>query len=180
MKVGGLPEDAAARRRLKDKLAGPTVRPPRGDANSPLAPRVSGRWYEFPENERGIKAVPLDFASASPAPVVRTADVETRTPFGNGSWAKGRGGFADGVEGFLGVPPPLLVAASGARAARDTFVIKLVACETPFYTTPTPRFGGDRLLPLDSGHNVSFGRTKLRQLIGVAGSGQRTILARRS
>ena len=164
MKAGPLPEDAATRRKLEAKLAGLTVKLAAGQPTAPLAAKVSGRWYEFPENDRGIQAVALDFNAASPALVVRTAGGETRTPIGRASWAKSRG-FANGLDRFLSVPAHPLIAASGAWTADDVFTVKLVAYETPFYSTLTFRFDGERLL-LDAEHNVAFGPTKLPQLIG--------------
>ncbi|HKP12867.1 MAG TPA: serine hydrolase [Blastocatellia bacterium] len=167
MKAAPLREDEAARLKLKDRLAGLMVKLPSGQPTAAVAARVTGRWYEFPENERGIRAVSLDFNSASPALVVRTAGGETRTPVGIGSWAKGRGGFANGLDQFLSVPAHPLVAASGAWTAGDVFTVKLVAYETPFYSTLAFRFDGDRLV-LDAEHNVAFGPTKLPQLVGQA------------
>ena len=98
---------------------------------------------------------------------MRTAGGETRTPIGIGSWTRSRGGFANGLERFLSVPARPLVAASGAWTAADIFTVKLAAYETPFYSTLTFRFDGDRLL-LDTEHNVAFGPTKLPPLVGQA------------
>ncbi|MDT5271638.1 MAG: hypothetical protein QOH49_3824 [Acidobacteriota bacterium] len=170
MKPGRLPEDAAARQRLEAKLKGLTVRFQTGLNTSTLAAKVSGRWYEFPENDRGIKALALDFNGSTPALVVRTTAGETRTPVGFESWAKSRGGFANGLDRALAVPAQPLTAASGAWTADDAYALKLVLYETPYYSTLTFKFDGDRLL-LDSEHNVWFGPTKLPQLVGrVAGA----------
>jgi CubicO group peptidase (beta-lactamase class C family) len=165
MKANPLPEDVDARGKLEAKLAGLTVRLPSGQPANPLAAKVSGRWYEFPENDRGIQAVALDFNSAAPMLAVRTAGGETRTPMGIGSWAKGSDGFINGLDRFLSVPARPVVAASGAWTAEDAFTVKLVPYETPFYSTLTFRFDGDTLM-LDSEYNVAFGPTKLPQLIG--------------
>jgi CubicO group peptidase (beta-lactamase class C family) len=167
MKASPLPEDAASRRRLEAKLAGLTVRLPAGQPTAARAAQVSGKWYEFPENDRGIRAVALDFNSESPTLIVRTAGGETRTPVGIGSWTKSRGGFANGLDQFLSVPAHPLIAASGAWTADDVFTVKIVAYETPFYSTLAFRFDGDRLR-LDAEHNVAFGPTKLPQLVGQA------------
>jgi hypothetical protein len=59
------------------------------------------------------------------------------------------------------------MAASSAWTADDTYTVKLLAYETPYYSTLTFRFDGDRLL-LDSEHNVWFGQTKQPQLTGWA------------
>jgi CubicO group peptidase (beta-lactamase class C family) len=169
MKASPLPEDAAAQGKLKAKLANLTMRLPPGQSNAPLAAKVSGKWYEFPENDRGLQAVALDFNTGSPVLVVRTTAGETRTPIGLGAWAKSAGGFANGLDQFLSVPAQPAVAASGAWTADAVFTVKLVAPQTPFYSTLTFRFEGDRLL-LDAEHNVAFGATKLPQLAGRANS----------
>lgn len=165
MSAGALPEDTATQRTLRAKLAALTVRMPSGRRATALAAGVSRRWYELPENDRGIRAIALDLTSASPAVLVRTAAGETRTPIGMGSWVRSRTGFTNGIDRMLSVPADPEVAASGAWTADSVFTLKLVAPQTPFYSTLTFRFTGDRLL-LDSEHNVSFGPTKLPQLEG--------------
>jgi CubicO group peptidase (beta-lactamase class C family) len=169
MQPNPLPEDAATQRKLKAKLANLTVRVPSGQATAPLAAKVSGKWYAFPKNDRGIQAVSFDFNTGTPALVVRTVSGETRTPIGIGAWAKGSGGFANGIDRFLSVPARPAIATSGAWTADDVFTLKLIAYETPFYSTLSFRFDGDRLL-LDAEHNVAFGATKLPQLIGQVSS----------
>jgi len=88
-----------------------------------------------------------------------------RTAIGLGSWARSPDGFANGLDRFLSVPSHPLVAASGAWTAPDTFTVKIAAYETPFSSTLSLRFDGDRLL-LESEHNVAFGPTKLPPLVG--------------
>jgi hypothetical protein len=165
MKPGRLPENAAARRQLESRLAGLAVKLPTGLASSPLSASVSGKWFEFSENDRGIKAVSFDFNSASPTLIVRTSSGETRMAIGMSSWAKSRGSFTNGLDRFLSVPENPRIAASGAWTAENTFTIKIVLYETTYYSTLNFRFDGDRLL-IDAEHNVSFGPTKLSQLIG--------------
>ncbi|MEP7001072.1 MAG: serine hydrolase domain-containing protein [bacterium] len=167
MSKGALPEDIAAQRTLKTKLSALVVRVPTGRPSSALASKVSGQWYELPDNERGIRAIAIDFASGAPAVLVRNATGDIRTPMGLGSWAKSRTGFTNGINTLLSVPSDTPIAASGAWTADSVFTLKLVAPETPFYSMLTFRFDGERLL-LDSEHNVSFGPTKQPQLIGTS------------
>ena len=169
MKANHLPENAAARRTLEAKLAGLVVKLPSGQPTTPLASRVSGKWFSFPENDRGIQAVSFDFNSASPVLNVRSSGGEIRTPIGIGSWRKTRNGFANGLDKFLSVPEQPLVAASGAWSANDVFNLKLVLYQTPFYSALTFKFDGDHLL-FDAAHNVSFGTRNLPQLVGKAAS----------
>ena len=169
MKAERLPADNAARRQLEAKLAGLAVKLPSGQPAAPLAAKVSGRWYEFGENDRGIQALALDFNSGTPALVVRTAAGETRTAIGNGLWTKSRGGFANGLDRFLSVPMNPLIAASGAWTADNVYTLKLVLYETPFYSTMRFRFDGDQLW-FDAEQNIAFGPTKLPQVVGQASS----------
>jgi CubicO group peptidase (beta-lactamase class C family) len=167
MSAGALPEDLAAQRALRAKLAVLRVAMPSGRSTTALATRVSQRWYELPENDRGIRAISLDLTPRSPALLVRTAAGETRTPMGMGSWVRSRTGFSNGIEQLLSVAPDPEIAASGAWSADSVFTLKLIAPQTPFYSTLTFRFTDERLV-LDSEHNVSFGPTKLPRLEGKA------------
>ena len=169
MKPGRLPEDPPARARLAAKLSSLAVKLPSGKATLALASKVSGKWFEFSDNDRGIQAAAIEFKSDSATLLVRKAAGEIRTPVGIGAWSEGRGGFANGVDRFLGVPGQPLVAAAGAWTADDVFTMKLVLCETPFSSTLAFRFDGDRVV-LDAEHNAAFGPTKLPQLAGQAGS----------
>ena len=138
---------------------------PSGNSGSPKAKDISGKWFKFPENDRGIDAISLDLTTDSPTFIVRTAAGEITTKLGIGSWQKTRAGFASGMDSFISVPENTLIAASGAWAEENVLTIKLVACETPFYTTLTLKFDGDQLT-FDARHNVAFGPTDLGQLIG--------------
>ena len=69
------------------------------------------------------------------------------------------------MERFLAVPRPPAVAASGAWTSDSVFTLKLVSVGTPFYSTLTFGFHGDRLT-FDSEHHVSFGPTAPLRLEG--------------
>ena len=125
----------------------------------------------LPENRRGIRALALDLDQKSPALLVRMATGESRLWLGIGSWKRSRGGFANGLDRFLSVPAHPIVAASGAWTRGDVFTIKLALCETPFYSTLTFQFDGDKLR-FDAQHNVAFGPAKLPRLVGRAAAGR--------
>jgi CubicO group peptidase (beta-lactamase class C family) len=166
MKRGRLPENPAARGQLETRLAALKVKFPSGAASSTTSANISGKWFEFSENDRGVKAISFDFNSTSPAIIVRTSSGETRITIGRDTWTNSRGMFANGLEHALSVPANPLVAASGAWTTENTFTVKIVLSETPYYSTLNFKFDGDRLL-FDAEHNVNFGPTKLPQLIGV-------------
>ncbi len=163
-----LPDDPATLQRLRARLASLSLHPVAGQRTSPLSGRVSGRWYGFPANERGIQAVAVDFRGRQPALLVRTAQGESRIPFGFNAWVKSRSGFGNGLERMVSVWPENAVAATGAWTADDVFTLKLSLYETPFYTTLRFRFDGAGRLLLDSEYNASFGNRMLPQLVGVA------------
>ncbi len=169
MKPNHLPEDAIAHQKLEARLAGLLVKLPPGQPTMPVASRVSGKWFQFHENDRGIQAVSFDFNSSPPFLIVRTARGEIYTPVGIGSWQKTLNGFANGLDKFLTVPKQPLVAGSGAWPANDVFNVKLVLYQTPYYSTLTFKFDGDRVL-FDAEHNVSFGSRNLPQLVGQTGN----------
>ena len=167
MKPGRLPENAAARKQLETRLTGLSVKFPTGSSSSNVAPKVSGKWFEIPENDLGIQAVSFDFNGGSPTLITRTGNVETKTPVGIKSWVKSRGSFTNGLERGLSVPANPMVSASGAWSDQNTFTVKIVLYETPYYSTVSFKFDGDKVL-IDSEHNVWFGTTKQTQLVGTA------------
>jgi hypothetical protein len=171
MKPGRLPENPAARRQLDSRLAALRIKFPSGSSSSQIAASVSGKWFQFAENNRGIKAVSFDFNSPIPSLTVRTVAGETRVTIGRDAWTNSRGQFTNGLDRALSVPANPLVAASGAWSADDTFTVKIVLSETPYYSTLNFKFDGNRLV-FDAEHNVYFGPTKLPQLIGLAGASE--------
>jgi len=167
MQTAALPDNETAKRALTAKLSAVTMRLPVGQATSPLAAKISGTWYSMPANERGITALALDITAQPPALLVRSAAGDVRTPIALGTWSAAGPGFANGIERFLSVPANPLVTASGAWTADDTFTVKLVLTQTPFSSTLTLKFDGERLI-FNAQHNVAFGPTKLPELIGQA------------
>jgi hypothetical protein len=82
-----------------------------------------------------------------------------------GTWAGSRTAFNNGIDQMLSVLPQPTVAASGAWTADSVFTVKLIAPETPFYSTLVFTFDGDRL-SFDTEYNVSFGARALPRLEG--------------
>ena len=167
MKPARLPENTAARRQLQTRLDGLRVSFPSGSPASPITGTVSGKWFEVTENDRDVRALSFDFNSPNPNLAIRTGAGEIRLPFGINSWVNSRGTFTNGLDRFLSVPANPMVAASGTWSAENTFTLKIVLYETPFYSTVNFKFDGDNLI-IDSEQNVAFGPTKMTQLVGKA------------
>ncbi|MEZ4699408.1 MAG: serine hydrolase [Rhodothermales bacterium] len=163
-----LPEAPAAHEALTARLASLQVKPAPGQPTSKLARRVSGKRFVFPENDQGVTSMTFDFRSKTPSLTVETGAGESRIPIGYGTWATGRSSYANGIESFTSVHmPDAPVGASGGWSADDTFELKLVVYESPFYTSMTFRFDGDTVT-VDGIRNPSRGERASPQLVGTA------------
>jgi hypothetical protein len=167
LKADPLPADSSTAEKLRKRLAGLAVRPISGKATSPRASAISGKRYVFASNYRQIEAVKIESREDGATVRVWTPSGENQIVCGPGAWKRGRTAFVNGVGGRMVPASGQPIAASGAWTLDDTFTLKLCLYETPFYSTMVFRFAGDQLL-LDSEYNVSFGATKLPQLVGEA------------
>src|SRR5262249_40052586 len=134
------------------------LRPPEG-AGSP--PKVLGKKYVFPANERKLEAVTLegDGKDGAVTLVARLDGVERRIACGRGAWQKGQMAW--------GRLPEQPAAASGAWTGDDTFTAKLCFYETPFSITVNLKFSGDEVR-CNAESNVGFGQTREPALVGKA------------
>jgi CubicO group peptidase (beta-lactamase class C family) len=154
-----LSTDSVNRKKLEARLAGLAVALPQGAAWSPVLASVAGRKYVFPANDPKLESVMVspDASGSGWSLLTRTAGVESRIAVGDRTWKKARGTFGPLVD------QP--IAASAAWATEDTLVIKVCACETPFYTTVRLRFDGNTVIR-EAETNVGFGGTKQPRLVG--------------
>jgi CubicO group peptidase (beta-lactamase class C family) len=148
-------------RALTAKLASLSLPPQEGSAMSPVAARVSGRTYVFPENDQRLEAVRLETGDET-ALVVRIGGEERRLPCGTGEWRRG-GSLPQMGRLATGAEQP--VAASGAWTADDTYTMKACLYRTPFCGTSRLRFVGDAVF-FDQEMNVAFGPTTRPQIVG--------------
>src|SRR5262249_34918857 len=142
------------------RLASLVLRTPEGSASSPLLPRIAGKRYLFPRNDRKVESITLEAEGGGIALVVRQDGVERRIACGSGRWKRGR--FP------LGARPEGPGAASGAWVAEDTYVAKLCHHESPFCETLKLRFAGDQVTR-EAQTNVGFGPTLEQPLVGRSG-----------
>ncbi len=166
-KSEALAEAPAAKAALTARLTSLSVKPAEGEATSKLARKVSGKRFVFPENEQGVSSISFDFRSKTPSVTIVNTAGESRIPFSTGEWARGSTLFANGVEYFWGMAGVAHASgASGGWTAEDTFSLKLVLYETPFYTNLTFRFAGDEVA-MAGEHNVAFGARGTPPLVGT-------------
>jgi CubicO group peptidase (beta-lactamase class C family) len=158
MNPSPLPSDEEARKKLDSALKGLSLRVPEGKGTPP---KVAGRKYVFPANDRKLESVALETGGADRTVtlVARVGGAERRVACGVGTWRKGRAAW--------GRQPEQPAAAAGAWTADDTFTTKVCFTETPFIVTVRLQFTGDEVR-CESEWNVGFGPTKDAPLVGKA------------
>ncbi len=157
MKSAPLPPDEEARAKLERTLKGLSLRQP---VASGTPPKVTGKKYTFPANDRKVESIALEGgADGAVTLVARVGGAERKIACGRGAWQRGRAAW--------GRVPEQPAAASGAWTADDTFTAKVCFYETPFVATVRLKFSGDEV-HLDSEWNVGFGPTKDARLVGKA------------
>lgn len=158
LKPSALPPDEPAHKKLDQKLRGLALRLPEG-AGAP--PKVAGRKYVFPTNDRKLESIKLEAEGKDGGVtlVTRWGGAERRIACGQGAWRKGRSAW-----GRLAEQP---VAAGAAWAGDDSFTAKLCFFETPFVVTVRLKFTGDEVR-YEAESNVGFGSTKEPALVGKA------------
>jgi CubicO group peptidase (beta-lactamase class C family) len=159
LQAGPLPEDPASNARLGGALARLALPTPREAAKPALAPRLTGRTFAFPANDRKLESLAHERKGDAVTLIAGVGGSLQRLALGRGEWRRG--------SLTLGSQVDQPTAASGAWTAPDTYTAKLAFYETPFALTLTLRFAGDEL-HLDSEYNVSFGATKQPPLVGKA------------
>jgi CubicO group peptidase (beta-lactamase class C family) len=149
--------DEAATTKLRQKLAGLTVRLP---DNSGEPATISGKTYEFPSNDFKLESITLerDAANSHVTLVTRIDGSEQRIECGQGKWIDGQVAW--------GLLPQQPAAAAGGWTG-DEFTAKICFYETPFIVTTRLKFAGDNLT-FNSETNVGFVRTKQPELVGKA------------
>lgn len=160
-----LDENSEMQQQLTSLLASLRVPPQAGNATSALATEISGVSLSFSDNERGIVSATLALDAQPPSLLVVTEEAEDIIALGTGDWETGTSRFSNGLSRMLDMPTEHAVAASGAWTSPDTYAVKLVLYETPFYTNMEFQFDGDRVY-LSSEHHVAFGPTELPVLAG--------------
>jgi len=156
----GTASAGAAPVELKRTLRGLTVPPPAGKPTSPTAARVSGRTYRFEANGERLESAALTFREGRGGRAVATLrgeGGEHRIECAANEWIKGAAPLND-----LSNAP---VAARGAWADDDTYVMKVCFIETPYVQTITWKFAGDQAT-VTRKMNVGFGPTERPPLVG--------------
>ena len=140
-----LPADPQLQARLEQRLSSLALLPPKGQAVSPTASRVSGRNFRLETNAAGFQNVSFGFPGD--ACVFTLSDAQGAYPIACGleTWRRGTTTLPGTPPRLVsgGAPPrgtPAKVAASGTWRDPSTFEILLRYYETPHHDTVTCRF----------------------------------------
>jgi len=158
LKAGALAADAAANRKLTEKLATLRLRAPSGTAASAMAQTVAGKRYTFDSNKQSIESMALESTTATGVAsfTMRIAGADQRITATHNAWQKSTL-KSNGTEDAI--------AASGAWTGEDTYTLKVVRYRTPFATTYKMRFAGDRLF-VNAEQNVGPADARVTELVG--------------
>jgi CubicO group peptidase (beta-lactamase class C family) len=158
LKASALDPDNAARKKLEYRLKGLSLRPLR---NSGTPPKVLGKKYVFPANDRKLESITIENEDkdGDVTLVARFNGVDRRIACGRGAWRKGRAAW--------GRFPEQAAAAAGGWNGDDTFTAKLCFYETPFILTIRLNFSGKEVR-YQTESNVGFGPARDSELVGKA------------
>ena len=146
MKENVLPPDPAAQARLKQKLATLALLPPKAQATSPVAAKISGKTFQI-EGDTNVQSVSFKFHGNSCTFTLKDAKGEHPISCGIEKWV-------DGKTDMPGTPPKLTVGslgpvskvlASGTWTDENTFQMTWLFYQTPHHDTWTCRFAGDKV-----------------------------------
>jgi CubicO group peptidase (beta-lactamase class C family) len=158
LKPSALAPDEDGARKLAAALKGLSLRAPEAKGTPP---KVAGKKYAFPANDRKLESVALETDGKDGAITLATRvdGTDRRIVCGRGAWQKGRAAW--------GWQPEQPAAASGAWTADDTFTARICFYEKPFVATVRLTFTGNEVR-CESAWNVGFGAVKDAPLVGKA------------
>jgi CubicO group peptidase (beta-lactamase class C family) len=160
MKRDALPSDDVGDQKLQSKLASLTMPALKPSASIHIPQAISGTMFSFAPNTQKLETLGLEFGKEGDLATLMVkcnGAAEQRIACGQGEWKKSRLAF--------GTFPEQPAAVCGGWTANDVFTTKICFYETPFLLTLNLDFSNDKLR-LDPTLNVSFGPTKLGQLVG--------------
>jgi CubicO group peptidase (beta-lactamase class C family) len=160
MRPEPLAADPATQALLSNKLSALTLRPVKGERNSPAAATVLGKTYSFDDNEKGLQSLSLNQDDKGVFLKLLNVHGEQRIDCGFDCWPTGEITFEKALSQPVGAANGRqAIAASGAWATSDLYVAYVYFRETPFRLTMSLRFKDERLY-LDLEYNVAHGPKK--------------------
>lgn len=159
-----LAADADGDQKLVDTLGHLGVSMAQGSSTSSQLDKIVNRKFTFPPNSSKLESLRLTSSDSGKTIIVnaRVNGHDLEIPYEYREWKSSRGPFVAGS--FARFPDEPL---AGTFAWRDdnTLITKLCAIETPFHLMTNFKFDGDQVT-IDSAFNVSFGPTKVPELVG--------------
>ena len=146
LKENVLPPDPVAQARLKQKLSSLALLPPKAQATSPVALKISSKTFKI-EGDANVQSVSFKFRGNTCTFTLRDAKGEHPITCGIEKWV-------DGKTDMPGTPPKLTagalgpvskVLASGTWKDENTFQMTWQFYQTPHHDTVTCRFDGDKV-----------------------------------
>jgi hypothetical protein len=144
MKDSPLSPDVQGESALGKRLATLSHAPVQGEVGSPMGAKVSGKKFELDANDAGISSVTFDIGAKPKAVTFATGGREQRFELGTGRWKNQVVYFEKLGMSVAPSSAPQPVAASGAWAAPDRFVMRAWLIETPYRLDMEFTFDADK------------------------------------
>jgi CubicO group peptidase (beta-lactamase class C family) len=159
-----LPANPKALDTLKTKLGALELKSQQGNPSSSRSAAVSGKVYQFPDNELGIRSASLNFAGDTPHIAFEDADGKHDIACGVGHWVRGRTSYQKRISNPYDTREQGIAGSCG-WTDDATFTAKLCFHQTPYTLTQKFVFEGDKL-SIDTEHNLRWGDTKRPRITG--------------
>jgi CubicO group peptidase (beta-lactamase class C family) len=160
MRPEPLPSDDVGDQKLQAKLASLVMPTQKQSASIHIPQGISNTMFSFAPNTQKLETLGLEWGKeGDPTTLIVKCNgaAEQRIACGQGEWKKSRLSF--------GTFPEQPAAVSGSWTANDKYTAQICFYETPYLLALSLDFSDDKLR-LDPTLNVSFGPTKLGQLVG--------------
>ncbi len=158
-----LAENPQSYQKLSHRLASLAITPPSGQVTSPNAAEIYCKPYAIDPNPLTTSFITFEFGEQVDSVRIQDARGEHLLTCGKGVWLEGTSDLMERTP--LVERGPLQVACSGIWTADDTYVISMLAYNTPFENTMTCQFSSGSVT-INSAMNVSFGPTTAPTLVG--------------
>lgn len=159
MQKEALPENALTVAKLSERLTSLQLPLAHGSASRAPAGKLVGKQFSFEANDQKIESLTVQTGSdiTSIQLEFQVAGQKVLVPTDRANWHRQSVRWAS--------DSPLAIATSTAWTAEEACTMKLCFVETPFVQTVDIKFEGDSVR-LQTESNVSFGLTKLPEIVG--------------
>lgn len=159
-----LPANPAGVAALRQKLGTLSLAVQTGSGSSAIAAEVSGKSYQFSENDQGLKSAKLVSQDGQLSIVLEDHDGTHTIACGMGKWLRGRTGYKKHISSVMDVSEQGIAASCGWTQP-NVLTAQLCFDQTPYTLHTRWQFSGKQLF-IDMKHNLRWGKKDRKRLYG--------------